>query len=491
MSEAGPTGTGTAEDVTRRRHVWAAGPGPDVEYEAVARTLLVRDDDERPLASVFAVAYLATSSAADGDRPLTFCFNGGPGSASLWLNIGGFGPRRAPTRTPEATPPAPYRVVDNPHSLLDVTDRVFVDAVGTGYSRAAEGVPPERVWGVDQDVDVVARAVQRYLTLTGSWNRPRFLFGESYGTMRAAALAHRLQNQGLDLNGVVLLSAFLDAGTARGDQGHVHLLPSYAATAWYHGLLPERGDLETLLDRARTFAAGPYAHALQLGDRMSAEREERVAAELHDLTGLDVALLRRRHLRVGMEEFRAHLRAADGLVVGRFDTRFTAPTPYLPGEGAVDPATDDPATAGVTSAHLSAFRAHLAHDVGHRSDLTYRPLHNTVIEPVWDWRHRAPGTGEAIAPADVAPDLAAALRRNPHLQVAVLGGVFDLATPFFGVESDVARLYLGARLRANVRFHLYESGHMTFVDEAAATAMAADLRAFYRDAAPADPPGTP
>ena len=237
MAELEPNSLVTEnETVTTSRHRIAFGDRM-LEYRADAGSVVVRADDDRPLASVFYLAYVADQAESGVRRPLTFLFNGGPGSASLWLNIGGFGPRRAPTATPAPTPPAPYTVGDNPHSLLEHSDLVFLDAPGTGYSRLFPGVAPAEVWGVDQDVDAFARAITRYLTITSNWNAPRFLFGESYGTTRAAALVHTLQNRGLDFNGVVLLSTMLNwAESNLGlDQGYINLLPSFAATARYHG----------------------------------------------------------------------------------------------------------------------------------------------------------------------------------------------------------------------------------------------------------------
>lgn len=462
--------------------------GRTLDYSAAAGHVVVRDDDGAPLTSVFYLAYTVNTPKGETPRPLTFLFNGGPGSASLWLNIGGFGPKRAPTATPHATPPAPYAVGDNPHSLLAFSDLVFIDAPGTGYSRLFPGVPESRVYGVDQDVDAFARAITRYLTLTGRWNAPRFLFGESYGTTRAAGLVHALQNRGLDFNGVVLLSTILNWAENHmgGDQGYVNMVPSFAATAHFHG----RGrtgaeSLDELLDLAREFARSDYARALQFGDRLDAAEERRVADRLSELIGLDAEYLLRAKLRVGMEQYRYALLEDEGRVVGRFDTRFVADHQYVVGNGSHDPATDDAATAGVNSAHLSTFRAHVTDDLGFRSDLHYRHLHNMPIAGAWDWHHKAPGIDEPMLAPNMALDLSAALRRNPALQVAVLGGVFDLATPFYATEHDVAHLYLAPALRENIRFSFYESGHMTFVDETVIPRMTADLRAFYAEAAPA------
>lgn len=470
-------------------------PGGELSYRADAGTVRVRRDDGSPLADVFYLAYRAEPRAgawpavawqerAESARPITFAFNGGPGSASLWLNIGGFGPRRAPTKAPDPTPPAPYEFGDNPHTLLGSTDLVFIDAPGTGFSRLAEGARAEEAWGVDADVDIFARAITRYLTLTGSWHAPRYLFGESYGTARAAALVHKLQNQGLDFNGVILLSTILNWATTQPglDQGYINLLPSYAAAAYYHGKAWTEGqDLAAFLADARKFARTKYTQALQSGDELGPEKEEEIAKTLANYTGLDAALLRKKKLRVEMEDFRRELLAHESRVIGRFDARFTTESHYVLGTGSFDPATDDAATAGVNSAHLSAFHRHLASDLGYRSDRQYRPLYNRAIEGAWDWRHKAPGIDEPLSVPNVSLDLSAAMRRNPALRVLVMGGYFDLATPFAAAEFDISHLHLGPVLRPNVSFKWYESGHMTFVDENVVRQMSADLAAFYED----------
>lgn len=273
------------ETFTSRRHRITAG-GRSIDYTAGAGTVIVRDDEHRPLANVFYTSYVADREEGAPARPVTFLFNGGPGSASLWLNIGGFGPRRTPTNTPRATPPAPYVTGDNPHTLLTESDLVFIDAPGTGYSRLSGDATASEVWGVDQDVDAFARAITRWLTITDRWNAPRFLFGESYGTTRAASLVHRLQNQGLDFNGVVLLSTVLNWGESNlgGPREYINLLPSFAATAWYHGRArTAHEELEPFLEEARAFAQGPFAAALLQGDLISPEVENEVAERMSAL----------------------------------------------------------------------------------------------------------------------------------------------------------------------------------------------------------------
>lgn len=460
--------------------------GP-LDYEASAGSVRVRRDDETPLADVFYLAYRAVSTPGHGPRPVTFLFNGGPGSASLWLNVGGFGPKRAATPAPLPAPPAPYDFAPNPHTLLAHSDLVFLDAVGTGFSRLAPGASSDEAWGVDQDVDVFARAITRYLTVTSSWGAPRYLFGESYGTTRAAALVHRLQNQGLDFNGVILLSTLLNfANQLPGaDQAYINMLPTLAATAHYHGRGVD-GSIHNILREVRDFAQGAYASALQAGDRVDLAGECELAQRLARYLGLAPEYVVNARLRVDMESYRRTLLADRGELIGRFDTRFTTGADFAGGTARSDPATDDPATAGVNSIHLAALQRHLAEDFDYRSDLHYRPLHNMVIESAWDWHHRAPGFDEIQPTPNVSYDLAAAMRRNVNLGVCVLGGIYDLATPFAGAAYDLDHLCLSERLRANLRCHWYESGHMAFVDEHVLPQMTTDLAAFYEQTLPPD-----
>ncbi|MCJ2185765.1 S10 family peptidase [Novosphingobium beihaiensis] len=480
-AETAPAGKAEAVETETGKVHRITVDGQTISYRARAGTLIIRDDAGQPRASMFYVAYTREGAAAK-NRPVTFLTNGGPGSASLWLNVGGFGPVRAPTQTPRATPPAPYREQENLFTLLGHSDLVFLDAIGTGYSRTIGDTPVNAYWGVDQDIDAFARGITRYIAKFDRWNSPRFLLGESYGTTRSAGLVYKLQNQGLDFNGVVLLSTLLNFGT--GFQGSdidaINLVPTLAATAWYHQRSASHpADLDTYLEQARDFAFGPYASALLKGDRLSPDEEDSVARQLSGFTGLSVDFLKKNKLRVGMEQYRNELLAGKGIVIGRFDTRFTAPASYASGDGTFDPATNDAATAGVTSAHLSLFRQHLVRDIGYISERHYRPLYNAVIEPQWDNRHKAPGIDQPLPFANTGLDLAGALQRNPHLKVLIMGGVYDLATPYAGAEYDISQLYLTPNLRRNVRFSHYRSGHMTYVDDTALAKMKADLDRFY------------
>ncbi len=474
-----------AEDVSPTAvatHHTVMSHGKSLAYTATAGTLILRNDDGKATASVFYVAYVADQPAGAAKRPLTFLFNGGPGSASLWLHMSGLGPRSVVTASPKPTGPAPYDFGSSGNTLLDRSDLVFVDAVGTGYSRILPDGNSADFWGVDQDANAFTQFITRYLTVTQRWGSPKYLFGESYGTTRAAALAYRLQNVGVQINGVMLLSTVLDfAPNLPGqDQGFVNLLPTYAATAWYHGrAVKQPADFAAFLDAARDFARGPYAAALARGDALPADEEDAVAQRLSQFTGLSVDYLKRCKLRIDMESFRRELLKDQNTVTGRFDARFTARDSYLAASGSFDPATDDPATAGVSSAYLSTFRDYLAGELGYTSDLPYKALNNMVVEPAWDWHHKAPGFDEPLTTVNTALDLGAAIRGNTQLKVLSMNGLFDLATPFFGTETVLSHMLLTPELRGNVSLKYYRSGHMTYGDQEALKQMTADIDAFY------------
>lgn len=485
-ADAPPADDGTARapvtEVARTTPSQTIIAGRVYRYEATAGTLTIRSDDGKPRASMFYVAYVVPVAKGAPQRPVTFFFNGGPGSASLWLNIGGFGPVHTFTASPKPTGLAPYTVGASDGSLLDKTDMVFLDAIGTGYSRTLGDTKDSEYWGVDSDIDAFARAITRYITLNKRGNAPKFLFGESYGTTRAAGLVYRLQTQGMDFNGIVLMSTILNfANLLPGvDQGFVNIVPTFAAAAWHHEKVArEPKDFSAFLQEARAFARGPYATALAKGDLLADDEAATVARQLSRFVGLSESYLLQTRLRIDMEQFRKELLKDRGLIIGRFDARFTAPDTFISAGGAVDPATNDAATRGVTSAYLSTYRDYLTHDLGYKTDLTYRALFNMVIEPAWDMHHKAPAIDEVLTTPNTALDLASAMRGNSQLRIFAVNGLFDLSTPFFGAEHDLHHMLLGPNLRGNVQFGYYESGHMIYGDQVALKRLKEDLSAFY------------
>jgi carboxypeptidase C (cathepsin A) len=454
--------------------------GQTLHYTATAGTMLIRDgEDDHPYGSIFYVAY-TVDGADPNTRPVTFLYNGGPGSATLWLHMGSVGPVRVETDSPNATGPAPYHVVPNQYSLLDKTDLVFIDAPLTGYSRAVGKGTDKDFAGVDQDLKAFDKFIIRYVTVNSRWNSPKYLFGESYGTTRSAGLSDMLQNDGISLNGIVLLSSILNYNvSAPGtDLEYIGNLPSYAAIAWYHDKVQNKpADIQAYLKEVRAFAMGDYAAALAKGDQISAEELNAVATKMAQYTGLSVEYCKDAKLRVNASRFRKELMRSDGDILGRYDARF---------EGSdVDNAGEtpgyDPSDTGITGAFVSALHNYLQTDLKYESTDEYRPSAGNIGQ--WDFHHRAPGMmfgfGRQQDRPDVAMDLADAIRKNPRLKVLSANGMFDLATPFFLTEYDVSHMMLTPELAKNIQFTYYPSGHMVYLNVEALKEFRHDLGNFY------------
>lgn len=453
--------------------------GQTIHYTATAGNLLIRDDKDKPNGSMFYVAYTEDGAAAQ-TRPVTFLYNGGPGSSTLWLHMGSFGPMRIETASPQATPPAPYHLVPNQYSLLDKTDLVFIDAMGTGFSRPVDKGTLKDFLGVDEDVRAFNRFIARYLTVNQRWNSPKFLIGESYGTTRSAALSYSLQESGISLNGVVLVSSVLNYndGAPGGDIDYIGNLPSYAAIAWYHDKLPNKpADLKSFLEQVRAYASGPYAEALWQGQNLAPAQEDEVAQKLSQMTGLSVKYLKDANLRVTASDFRKELLRDDRRTLGRYDARFEG----IDRDAIGQTPTYDPSDTGIAGAFVAAFHNYLAADLKYSSTETYKA---TAYGPdfKWDWKHRAPDSHYPERSPDVALDLSAAMRQNPHLQLFSANGYFDLATPFFETEFDIAHMQLDPSLRKNIHFGYYPSGHMIYLNVDALKLLKGDLAQFYSNA---------
>jgi carboxypeptidase C (cathepsin A) len=471
--------TAPIAEITKTSHHQVTIGGKPVAYTATAGTLTIRDDDGKPTASMFYVAY----TTGDTHRPVTFFYNGGPGSSSVWLHMGSLGPMRVRTDSPSATHNAPFDLEPNSDSLLDKSDLVFIDAVGAGFSRPLGETKLAAFWGTDPDIDAFARGIERYLTVNKRWNAPKFIFGESYGTTRSAGLSYRLQEDGVQLNGVVLLSSILNYGRRDPgfDQEMINYMPSYAAIAAYHNRLSTPpADVAAFLREVREWARGPYALALAKGQTLSAAERDQVAQKMASYTGLSPAFILENNLRVAPGRFRKELLRDQRLTLGRYDARFTGQDVDAAGESP----EYDPSDTGISGAFIAAFHDYLAGDLGFTTDLTYRPTYY-ASGVQWDFKHRPPGSrGENTNQADVALDLSAAMRENPHLLLYSLNGIYDLATPFFGTEYDLGHMQLEPALTGNVRFAYYPSGHMVYLNSQALTSMKADLARFYDEAAP-------
>lgn len=472
-----------AETRSVTRHSAVIG-GRTLPYTATAGTLTIRDDDGKPTGSFFYVAYTADGDGHGSRRPVTFLYNGGPGSSSMWLHMGSLAPVRVRTDSPQATANAPFALINNDDSLLDKSDLVFIDAMGAGFSRPLGDTKLQAFWGTDPDIDAFARAIERYLTVNDRWNSPKFLFGESYGTTRSAGLSYRLQEDGAQLNGVILLSSILNYGRRSPgfDVESGNYLPSYAAIAAYHHRLTNQPtDLNGFLDQVRNWVRTTYAPALAEAQGLPDDQRQAIAQQMAAYTGLSQRFILDNDLRVGPSEFRKELLRDQRRTLGRYDARFEGIDVSAGGETP----EYDPSDTGITGAFVSSFHHYLANDLHYQTDLTYRPTYYTQSLH-WSFDHRSPGArgpGQTNS-ADVAIDLSAAMRQNPHLMVYSLNGIYDLATPFYGTEYDLAHMGLDRSLRPNLRFAYYPSGHMVYLNPEALRQMKADLARFYDEAAP-------
>jgi len=479
--------------------------GNRIAYKAIAGTIVVHpkgwDDvawrennatdlgdkkDAMAEASMFYVAYFKNGMPA-AERPITFLFNGGPGSSTVWLHMGAFGPKRVVTADGAYTPAAPYQLVDNAYSLLDVSDVVFIDAPGAGFSRVAGKDKEKSFYGIDPDAHAFGEFIKGFLARYARWNSPRYILGESYGTLRAAVLANTLETgDSIDLNGVILLSSCLnfdfEADTPQYNSGvdypYIISLPTYAATAWYHNRLAGgRPDaLEPFLAEVQRFASTDYAAALQQGDQLSPDRRDAIAQQIARYTGLPAAYVQKSDLRINVGQFTRNLEDDAGMTVGRIDTRFVGPSiDVLSRE-----ADYDPQQAAIASAYVSAFNDYARTALHYGEGRAFR-LSAPEVDAAWSYIHQPPGAATPVPGAgNTMPDLASAMKYNPRLKVLVLGGYFDLATPFAEGLYEMHHLGLPSALRDNIAYQYYQSGHMIYLHEASLQKLHDDVAAFIR-----------
>jgi len=483
--------------------------GQSIPYQAIAGTLIVHpkdwDDvprdpkpergpgsgeegaDKNPTAeaSMFYVAYFKNGG---GSRPVTFIYNGGPGSATVWLHMGAFGPRRIVTATDAHTPAAPYSLINNASSLLDATDLVFIDAPGTGFSRIAGKDKEKAFFGVDQDAYAFAQFISQFLTKYGRWNSPKYLFGESYGTPRSAVLINQLESdRSIDFNGVILLSQILNfdlspdrpTGNPGIDLPYQTVLPTYAATAWYHKKLPgDHKDLESLLSEVEQFAMGDYGRALAAGSDLSPADKRAMAEKLHQYTGLSVEYILKADLRIDGGEFRQNLQDDANLTTGRLDTRFSGPD--------IDPLSQraeyDPQSTALGSAYVSAFNEYARKDLHYGDGREFK--HSISAGRDWSFVHQQPGQnqrfGSSRQGSNVMPDLANAMKINPNLKIQLNAGYFDLATPFYQGVYEMHHLPIPANLHANIEYKFYDSGHMVYAKDSSLKLLHDNVAGFIR-----------
>lgn len=463
------------EDQSAVSHGSVRVGGQTINYTATTGTLILKNKDDKPIASMSYVAYVKSGEKGADHRPITFLYNGGPGSSTVWLHMLAFGPQRVVVGSGTATPPAPYRLVNNGSSLLDASDLVFIDAPGTGFGRVLGkdegGVGTDKdVYGFDEDAHAFAQFITRYLTVNSRWNSPKFLFGESYGTTRSAMLANILENEdSVGLNGVMLLSAVLSydisvdypqVNPGANNISYTLGLPSYAATAWYHHKLPQQpADLQSFLQQVEHFANTDYLQALMQGSQLDAATKQRVAEQMHQYTGLPTAYIVKAGLRVNGGQFAHELLGADDMVTGRLDSRYSGP--------AMDPMAEtsdyDPMDSSIDAPTVAEFNSYVRNTLNFGKGMIYKP--QIAVFKEWDFKHQPPGAPFALPfTPNVMPDLASAMKHDPGLNVLLMGGYFDLGTPFYAAEYEMHQLPIPDSLQKNISYKFFPSGHMVYLD---------------------------
>jgi carboxypeptidase C (cathepsin A) len=469
------------EEIVQTQHTVLIS-GEEIPYTVTAGTLIVREEvDEKGAqakAQIFFTAY-TRDGAGPGSRPVTFSFNGGPGSSSVWLHLGLLGPRRVEMGDVGKLLSPPYGLIDNDYSLLDVSDLVFIDPVSTGYSRAAPGEKADQFHGFKKDIESVAEFIRLYLTRYGRWSSPKFLIGESYGTTRAAGLAGHLQEKlGIYLNGVMLVSVILNFQTGRFTPGNdlpfILFLPTYTATAWYHRRLEDDllADLSQALAQAERFARGEYTLALMQGDALPEAEADSLARKLARFTGLSVDYVRRSDLRIGNMRFIKELLRDQRRTTGRLDSRFTG----IDRDAAGETFEFDPSMAAIQGPYTAALNDYVRRELKFESDLPYEIL-TSRVHP-WSFKEHE---NQFL---NVAETLRKAMTANPYLRVFVANGFYDLATPYFATEYTFNHIGLDQSLRSNISMSHYEAGHMMYMHQPSLAKLKLDLSDFVGSALP-------
>jgi carboxypeptidase C (cathepsin A) len=451
--------------------------GKSLSYSVTAGLIPLKNEAGETEAEIFFMAYVADRPGGPDKRPLMFSFNGGPGSSSVWLHLGALGPKRVRMQQDGGMPPPPYQLVDNEHSWLEQTDLVFIDPVGTGFSRARTPELGKKFWGVKGDIESVGEFVRLYLTRYERWGSPLFLVGESYGTTRAAGLAGHLVERGIAFNGIVLVSSILNFQTARFHKGndlpYQLFLPTYAATAWYHKKLPpdlQQKPLADALAEVEAFAGVEYPVILAKGDRLTPEERQAASARLARYTGLEPRFVELSDLRIEIQRFCKELLRERKRTVGRLDSRFVG----IDARAADDTPEFDPSMAAIRPPYTATFNHYVRSALGYKSDRTYYILGGGIGS--WDWGSAGEGH------PDTSEALRSAFSRNPDMRVFVASGYYDLATPYFATEHTLAHMGLDPEQRARVSTGRYEAGHMMYIHEAELARLKRDMAVFIQGA---------
>jgi len=450
--------------------------GKKLQYTATAGRMPLRNALDEIEAQVFYVAYTKDGVEDKSDRPVIFAYNGGPGSPALWLHLGAIGPKRIPMGDECQMPKPPFKLVDNDHTWLDVADLVFIDPVGTGYSRPHTEELGAKFWGLKGDIESVGEFIRLFLTRFERWNSPLYLAGESYGTTRSAGLAGYLIDRGIAFNGIVLVSSILNFQTARfvkgNDLPYVLFLPTYTATAFYHGKLPKdlSADLRTTLKQVEEFAMGEYHAALAKGDRLTQKERQTIIKKLARFTGLSTTYLDNNDMRIHIWSFCKELCRDEKRTVGRLDSRFKG----IDAKAGAEHPEHDPSMTALMAPYTAMFNHYVRTSLGYKTDLPYE-IFGGIKKP-WDWGSAGDGH------PDTSESLRAAMAKNPHMRIYIASGYYDLATPYFATEFTVAHMELDPSVRGNITTGEYESGHMMYVHEPSLKKLKEDVAKFIEQA---------
>jgi carboxypeptidase C (cathepsin A) len=435
--------------------------GETINLDAETGTLQLRDENDKPIA-LFGFTHYKKIDANE-NRPIVFAFNGGPLSASFWLHFGVLGPKRVEINDPGYTKSAPYKVVNNEFSILDKADLVMIDPIGVGFSKPIGESKWEDFWGVDQDIRSIGLFIEQFLIRAEKFNAPKYLLGESYGTFRNAGLVKHLQDKGISMNGVIMVSAVFELQHLLfgpgDDVAYLIHFPTYAATAWYHNKVKDKGEnIESFLKGVREFTENEYSLALLKGDQLTDSERNAVAQKLEDYSGLSKNYWLMADLRVTNSEYFQELLRTEGLSVGRLDSRFTGVSEDLLSQTA----QTDPQSDAISPPYISAYKNYLYNDLKVRKNLSYITSTGSRKDFKWDWNHSGNVIWNAQVAVSTLPDMTSAMKRNPNLKILILNGYYDIATVFYGVEHSINHMGLDSELKKNIIMKYYEAGHMMY-----------------------------